>query len=121
MDRKQDGLCESLNLIPKTFLISMAENRRLLAVFSVALLAGIFGSPTVQKVALFAVFGIAIWITACLARRRGRESVSRRESRPEQALGPNPSHDLLLKTITHLTRIEMLIKRPRRFMALQEK
>ena len=124
MDRKQDGLSERLNLIPKTFPISMSADRRLFAGFIVALIAGIFGSPVVQKVALFTVFGVAIWITASLARRRREikgETVPRMKSRPEEPPRPCPSYDLLLKTITHLTRIEMLIKRPQGLVASQEK
>ena len=101
-----------------TFLTSLAENSRLLSAFIITLLVGILSSSTAQKAALCAVIGAAVLIAVHASRRRGALAAAPRTGGTAEA-PQRCSSTLMLRTITHFSRIEQLIKRPHGVVASQ--
>ena len=101
-----------------TFLASLAGNSRLASAFIITLLVGILSSATAQKAALCAVIGAAALIAVHVSRRRGALAAAPRTGGAAEA-PQRCSSTLLLRTITHFSRIEQLIKRPQGVAASQ--
>jgi uncharacterized membrane protein YjjB (DUF3815 family) len=119
MDRKQ-GRTDEGNSSAKTFLISFGENHRLVSVLIVALLVGILSSSIAQKVLLCLVLGVTVWVAIYLLKNHGEMEPARRTGSIAPTAPQRYTSTLLLNTITHLTRIEGLIKRPRGLAARQD-
>jgi hypothetical protein len=93
-----------------TFLIPVAERPKLVALFIVTLLVGMLSSATAQKAAICAVIAVIVLGAVYLSKRHATP-----ESGPRRVAAGTPrrcSSTLLLRTITHLSRVELLIRRP---------
>ena len=94
------------------FLTSIREIRRLAALFLITLLAGVLSSPAAQKFSL--LIGIVTASTFALYCYKRRSKLESAWSMAAATAGSarRCTSTLLLRTITHLTRVEALIRRP---------
>jgi len=92
----------------ETLLGSITENRTLLAALIVALVAGSLGSSTVRFVGLPILLGVTVWVILSLRRLK----IDFRAPSPGFPIPAQMTGRLVLRTLTHMTQIRMLVRRP---------
>jgi len=113
---------EELDSILKAFLAALARSRSLLVGFTGAVVVGIVASPAIRNIALVVGLGVTLWIAASIVRLRREMETTPSAGNPSfEVTRPATQCDLFLRTLTHLTRIELLIKRPPAVLGQQEK